>query len=187
MGPPRGVPDMDRTVVRLSSIGALLLLLSPLPAPGGCPETLGEVSAPGASVPLEIGLDADGSLVFEFEDISGALGFNLYRGHIDSFYDHDVAGLNVCEIATSVPLPGRRRAILPADAEADSYFLVTAIYPAGEGTAGFDSRGDEIPMIKNVCFPDELTRDLVLTRIGEYRSGATFATGGADSFVIPSC
>lgn len=177
---------MDRTVVRLASIGVLLLLLSPLPALGGCPETLGEVSAPGASVPLEISREADGSLVVEFEDISGALGFNLYRGRIDSFYDHDVAGLNVCAIATSVPLPGRRRAILPADAEADSYFLVTAIYPAGEGTAGFDSRRDEIPVIKNVCFPDELTRDLVLTRIGEYRSGATFATGGAEVVQVRS-
>ena len=167
-------------------MGALLLLLSPLPALGDCPATLGEVSAPGASVPLEISLETDGSLVLEFENIPEALGYNLYRGHIDSFYDHDVAGLNVCAIATSVPLPGRRRAILPADAEADSYFLITAIYAAGEGTPGFDSRGDEIPVIKNVCFPDQLTRDLVLTRIGEYRSGATFATGGAEIVQVRS-
>ncbi len=186
MGPPRRVLDTDRAVVRLSSIGALLLLLSPLPALGDSSETLGEVSAAGAAVPLEIGLDADGGLVFEFEDISAAVGFNLYRGNIDSHYDHDVAGLNICAIATSVPSPGRRRAILPVDAVADSYFFITAIFAAGEGTAGFDSRGDEIPVIKNVCVPDQLTRDLEATRIGEYRSGAAFATGGAESVQVRS-
>jgi DNA-binding beta-propeller fold protein YncE len=171
---------MARGASRLVTITALLAALAgAAPALGDCAQTLGEVSAPGASVPFEISRQPDGSLVLEFED-NGADGFNLYRGHIGSFYDHDASFTNVCSIITTTPEPGRARAVLPADSEGNDYFLVTAIYAAGEGTAGFDSRGDEIPVVKNVCLPDELTRDLVLTNIGEYLSGANFNDGGAE-------
>jgi DNA-binding beta-propeller fold protein YncE len=150
-----------------------------LPALSDCAVTLGEISAPGASVPLSLSREPDGSLSLEFENDPAATGgYNIYRGHIGSFYDHDTSSLNACSVPTSEPEPGRLRTVLPPDEEAATYFLVTGIYPAGEGTAGFDSRGDEIPVIKNVCAPDGLTRGLVMTWIGEYDSEA--GVGGAE-------
>jgi len=171
---------MSWSVHRLARIGAsLVVLATPLPVVGDCAETLGEVSAPGASVPFQVSREPDGSLILEFENVAAATGgYNIYRGHIGSFYDHDISSLNACSVGTTAGEPGRLQAVLPPDTEADSYFLVTGIYPMGEGTAGFDSRGDEIPVIKNVCAPDELTRDLLLTRIAEFDSEA--GVGGAE-------
>jgi len=72
------------TILRLVAIG--IALAAPLSIFGDCAETLGEVSAPGASVPFEIGREPDGSLILEFENVTAATGgFNIYRGHIGSF------------------------------------------------------------------------------------------------------
>lgn len=169
-----------RTAYLIATIAALCVVVAaPLPLAADCVEKFGEVSAPGAPVPLTLALEPDGSLILEFENVAAATGgYNIYRGHIGAFYDHDTASLNLCSVATTEPEPGRRRAVLPPDAEVDNYFLVTGVFPAGEGTAGFDSRGAEIPAIKNVCAPDELTRDLTMTWIGEYDSQA--GNGGAE-------
>ena len=62
---------MSWSVHRLARIGAsLVVLATPLPVVGDCAETLGEVSAPGASVPFQVSREPDGSLILEFENVA---------------------------------------------------------------------------------------------------------------------
>ncbi len=111
-----------------------------------------EVSSAAAGLPLKVTKNGDGSLNLDFEDLTGATGFNLYAGTISNFYSHGGSPGNRCAVATTVPATGLRRAAWPAGG-APGYFLVTGYNGVGEGTAGFAFSGAEIPPAQSSCPP----------------------------------
>jgi hypothetical protein len=113
--------------------------------PGSCASNLcmsveppEEVSPPLSSLPLLIAKNPaqcpDGVCMY-FSPEPVASGYNVYEGSLGSWYSHDGAPGNACDVAVSlIPEGWLQWSFAPS--AGSSYYLATAFNAAGEGTAG---------------------------------------------------
>jgi hypothetical protein len=118
--------------------------------------TVPEVSAPVASVPLDVQLLPAGDLRFTWQDLGAGFQYNLYAGDIGSYYSHGAGQVSCSGLGAGMTCNGTDCALDEPGAALPGgslYFLVTGTAFGIEGTSGFASGGTERPASQSTCLP----------------------------------